>query len=265
MTERTIPRGLAPLVEKLELEQPRVLTTSRLAAWAEEAGVAWPTRLIAQRLRERGWLLDLATKGVWEFAPASRAGAFGSGDPLIELRATLARDPSAPYVVAAESAAFLLGLASRRPEPEAVGAPEGVRLPKALSGFRIVRWRPTTPPVRRDDLPVWAPATLMAFLASRPGGYHDWPNVGEWLGQAAGNVAIADVGLELKGTPRSAWARMAYMLEAGGHGEAARELFSQAPAGRGPYYLGDRRAGGRHSRAYDVVDTVGLGAGSGDH
>lgn len=265
MTKRTIPKGLAPLVEKLELEQPRVLTASQLAAWAAEAGVVWSTRLIAQRLRERGWLLDLATRGVWEFAPAARAGAFGSGDPLIELRATLARDPSAPYVVAAESAAFLSGLASRRPEPEAVGAPEGVRLPKALSAFRIVRWRPATPLLRREDLPVWAPATLLAFLASRPGGYHDWPNVGEWLGQAAGYVTISDLVLELTGAPRSAWARLAYMLEVGGRADEARDLLSAAPAGRGPYYLGQRKAGGSYSRAYDVVDNVGLGVRPGDH
>jgi hypothetical protein len=264
MTARTIPPGFVALLEILELEQPQVVTAAQLAAWAADVGTALPADVVVRRLRERGWLLDLTAKGVWEFAPAARAGAFGSGDPLIEVRATLARDPSAPYVVAAESAAFFLGLASRRPEPEVVGAPGGVRLPKALSGFRIVRWRPTTSPVRRDDLPVWAPATLLAFMASRPGGYHDWPNVREWLSQAARHVAISDVALELKGAPRSAWARMAYMLEVGGGSEVAQELFSQAPAGRGPYYLGDRKAGGRYSREYGVIDNVGLWVGSPD-
>jgi hypothetical protein len=53
--------------------------------------VRWPADVAIRRLREHGWLLDLATRGVWEFAPAARAGAYGSGDPLVELRATLAR------------------------------------------------------------------------------------------------------------------------------------------------------------------------------
>jgi len=262
MTTRTIPKAWAGLIEKLELEQPRVLTAGQLAAWAEEAGVAWPTRVIAQRLRQHGWLLDLITKGVWEFAPASRAGAFSSGDPFIELRATLARDPSAPYVVAAESAAYMLGLASRRPEPEVIGAPEGVRAPKALQGFRIVRWQPATPAARHDGLPVWALSTLLAFMGARPGGYRDWPNVREWLGEAIRQVMVSGLAAELADRPRSAWARAAYLLHAGGHGEAAEDLMSRAPEGKGPYYLGNRKVGGRYVSAFDVVDTIGLMAGS---
>src|SRR5665648_905381 len=128
MTARTVPQGLAPLLQLLELEQPHVVTAAQVRGWSSEAGISWPADLVIRRLREKGWLLDLATRGVWEFAPAARAGSYGSGDPLIELRATLARDHSAPYAVAAESAAYLLGLASRRPEREVVGAPPGMRL-----------------------------------------------------------------------------------------------------------------------------------------
>jgi hypothetical protein len=264
MTVRTIPLGLAPLLEILELEQPRVVTVAQLAGWAKDAGLRWPTDLLVRRLRERGWLLDLTTKGVWEFAPASRAGALGSGDPLIELRATLARDPSAPFVVAAEAAAYLLGLASRRPDPDVIGAPEGVRPPQALRALRIVRWRPVCDLAVRDGLPTWSPSTLIAFMGTRPSGYHDWMNVGEWLQQAAGQVVTSGLALELGQRPRSAWARTAYLLDAGGQGEAARVLLSQAPAGKGPYYLGDRK-GGRYISPFEVIDNIGLRAGSGDH
>jgi len=264
MTVRTIPPGLAPLVEILELEQPRVVTATQLGRWAEKGGVRWPTDLLIRRLRERGWLLDLTTKGVWEFAPASRAGALGSGDPLIELRATLARDPSAPFVVAAESAAYLHGLSSRRPDPDVIGAPEEVRPPKALKALRIVRWRPACDPVTRDGLPTWALPTLLAFMGTRPGRYHDWANVGEWLGPAAKQAAVSDLARELEHRPRSAWARTAYLVDIGGQGEAARALLSQAPPGKGPYYLGERN-GGRYVNPFEVVDTVGLRAASGDH
>jgi len=94
--------------------------------------------VVLQRLRERGWLLDLKTRGVWEFEPAARGGAYGAGDSLIELRATLARRPDAPFAVAAESAAYLLGYASRRPTREVVSAPAGVTVPPALRAHRIL-------------------------------------------------------------------------------------------------------------------------------
>lgn len=101
-------------------------------------------------------------------------------------------------------------------------------------------------------------------MGTRPSGYHDWTNVGEWLGMAAGQVATPELVLELQRRPRSAWARAAYLLDAGGQGKAARVLLSKAPAGRGPYYLGDRE-GGRYVSPFEVIDNIGLRAGSGDH
>lgn len=258
MTARSTSPGLAPLLELFELEQPRVLTAAGLAEYADQAGVDWPTNVIAQRLRERGWLLPLSTRGVWEFAPAARAGAFGSGDPLIELRAVLARDPDAPLAVAAESAAYLHGLASRRPETECFGGPPGFRPPKSLGTYRLVRWSTTSPPARREGLPVWAIATLLSFMASRPAGYHDWPNVGEWLVQAAAAVEVDELTAELDGQSAASWARAAYLLARGGADSSARTLMRHAPKGAGPHYLGDRGTPGRYHATYDVIDSTGF-------
>ncbi|MBI5232146.1 MAG: type IV toxin-antitoxin system AbiEi family antitoxin domain-containing protein [Coriobacteriales bacterium] len=261
MAVRSIPAGLAQLLQLLELEQPRVLTAAQVGGLAQEAGLQTPTDVVVRRLRERGWLLPLATKGVWEFAPADRAGAFGSGDPLIELRAVLARDSDAPYVVAAESAAYMLGYASRRPDPECVSAPHGVRPPKALSALRLVRWEPATLAVIRDDLPCWAPSTLVAFMATRPASYHDWPNVGEWLRQAVAEIRPGELALELAGRSAGSWARAAYLLDRGGAAQNARVLAARAPAASGPFYLGDRESPGRYDRTYDVIDSTGLEVG----
>lgn len=228
MTARTVPQGLAPLLQLLELEQPHVVTAAQVRGWSSEAGVSWPADLVIRRLREKGWLLDLATRGVWEFAPAARAGTYGSGDPLIELRATLARDHSAPYAVAAESAAYLLGLAGRRPEREVVGAPSGVRPPKAFRAFRVVSWAPRTPLLQRDSLPIWSAATLIAFMGTRPSGYRDWPNAGEWLAQATAGVGDEDLAGELSGRARSAWARTAYLLDRGGASARARAALGRS-------------------------------------
>jgi hypothetical protein len=258
MTVRSIPSGFAPLLQLLELEQPRVVTTAQLGDLAQDAALETPVDVVVRRLRERGWLLPLATKGVWEFAPASRAGAFGTGDPFIELRAVLARNPDAPYSVAAESAAYLLGYASRQPELECVGAPPTARPPASFAGLRIVRWNPSTPLLGRDQLPIWAPATLIAFMATRPSAYHDWPNVGEWLRQAASAVALDDITGELAGRSAGSWARAAYLLYAGGAADTATELVRRAPGGSGPHFLGDRARPGRYSRAYDVIDSSGM-------
>jgi hypothetical protein len=259
-TRRGITPTLAPLVQLLELEQPRVVSSSDLADYATQVGLHRPVPLIVRNLRERGWLLDLTTHGVWEFAPAARAGAFGAGDPFVELRATLKRDPAAPFAVAAESAAYELGLSSRRPDRDVVGAPAGARLPKALDAFRSVAWSPSVPLAVRDGLPTWSVDTLLAFMASKPSGYRDWPNVGEWIAQAAGGASVEALEAELAGLPRSAWARAAYLLEEGGQPDHAADLLEHAPAGRGPYYLGVRETPGRYSATYGVIDSTGLGA-----
>ena len=183
---------------------------------------------------------------------------YGAGDPLIELRATLARLPSAPFAVAAESAAYLLGYASRRPEREVVSAPAGVTVPPALREYRVVRWAVMTPPVQREGLPVWSPATLVASMAARPTLYRDWPNVGEWLAMAVSAIEMGPLAEELTGRSRAGWARAAYLLDLGGRPDLAVRLFEHAPAGHGPYYLGPRDRAGRHSKAFDVVDSTGL-------
>lgn len=258
MTVRSVPAGFAPLLQSLELEQPRVVTTAQIGDFAQEAGLGVPVDVVVRRLRERGWLLPLATRGVWEFAPAARAGAFGSGDPLIELRAVLARDPEAPLAAAAESAAYLLGLSSRRPETECVGAPPVLRPLKSLAAYRLVRWSAAIPPVRREGLPVWSLPTLLGFMAVRPGGYRDWPNVGEWLVQAASAVDVDELVREIEGQSAGSWARAGYLLSRGGATSSASALMQRAPQGAGPYYLGDRDTPGRYDATFDVIDSTGL-------
>jgi hypothetical protein len=261
MTTRAIPSTLAALLQQMELEQPRVVSMTDLCAWAVKSGVTGSTEWIVRRLRERGWLLDLKTRGVWEFAPAARAGAYGSGDPLIELRATLERDHDAPFTAAEESAAYLLGLTSRRPGREVIGAPPGVRIPTALEPYRIARWTPSTKLVERDGLPVWAVSTLIASMGAVPSNFHDWPNAGEWLPSAIRELSADEIEEELRGRPRAAWARTAYLLDRGGRSDLADALLSHAPAGTGPFYLGRRHLSGLYDSKYDVVDSTGMEVG----
>jgi hypothetical protein len=258
MTARPASPTLSRLLELLELEQPRVVTRSQLEGFVREAGIASPVDLVLQRLREGGWLLDLRTRGVWEFAPAARAGAYGSGDPFIELRATFTRRVEADLAVAAESAAYLLGYASRRPDREVVSVPVGFIVPPALRAYRVVRWRARARLVEREGLPVWGASILVASMAVKPSSFRDWPNVGEWLSRAVADVSCDEVRLELEGHARSAWARAAYLLAVGGRTEAADTLLAAAPKGSGPYYLGPRERRGRHAKLFDVIDSTGM-------
>src|SRR5665811_1447108 len=118
-SSRAIPRRLSAVVEQLELLRPRSVTLESLGAYLAEAGVeADPTR-IAHDLQQLGWLLPLRTRGHWEFAPAERAGAISSGDPFVELRATLERR-RLPLTLAYDSAAWLQGLSTRQPHPHVI-------------------------------------------------------------------------------------------------------------------------------------------------
>jgi hypothetical protein len=247
---------LAPLLEELELDQPALVTLAMLAEIAERTGLAQDAQTLATRLRAHGWLLPMRTKGVWEFAPAARAGRYGSGNQLLELRATLLRRPDLGAVAAFDSASWLLGLAGRSPTRDVVALPDGVTIPPALRAYRIVRMTMALEPVWRLDVPVWREESLLVAMAARPDSYRDWPNVPEWLPRATRGAGPEGLAQELAGRPRSAWARLAYLLRRGGAEGQIDAILSDAPAGKGPFYLGPRSSGGHHDATTDVVDSL---------
>ncbi len=106
-----------------------------------------------------------------------------------------------------------------------------------------------------DGLPVWRIATLLVQMAARPSIYRDWPNVGDWLADAVARVDTDDIQQELQGQKRSAWARMAYLLDRGARSDWALDLLADAPRGTGPYYLGPRDRRGHFDARYDVIDS----------
>ena len=254
---RPIPSRLAPVLEALELDQSRVVTADGLAHIARDQGVDIDGLQLAYELRRLGWLLGLRTKGAWEFVPGARAGRFGAGDRYIELRAALAVDPEFQGALAMESATVARGLAGRVPDREVLWMPPGHRAPKSFGDWRVVRL-----PVRDDriayvdGLPTWRVETLLGGMARRPDGFHDWPNVGEWLTRAVSQVDAESVARSLEGAPRAAWQRASYLLAMGGEEAAGFELFEHAPLGRGPAYLGPRQRKGKFDRRFEVVDSV---------
>ncbi len=254
---RSVPASAAPILEDLELRQPKVVTKALLAEIASQRQVRLSADEVAHRLQRHGWLLPLRTRGAWEFAPASRAGAIDSGDRLIELRATLLRRPDFQAAVAYESAAWLHGFARRVPTRDVLAIPPGVLPPPALRHFRITRQWGKLDPVTNDALPVWRIETLIVLMANYPMGYKAWPTVSEWLPEAVSRVSADLILRELTSRRKATWARVGYVLEVAGRRDLADQLFKiNEPAGRGPSYLGPRRAHGKFNKRWDLVDSI---------
>lgn len=275
-TARPVPRSAASVLAELELLAPDVVDRDVLhramqAAGDSRADTPGGVDRVIDTLRRAGWLLPLRARGSWEFAPANRSGAYGSGDPLLMLRAFLTRRPDAPVAVAMESAALRLHLAQHPPSHEVVAVGEGVYADGALKEFRTVALDLGRGAVRHvDGLPVHTVEALLVSMGMKPAGYRDWANVELWLGQAVTEVISRDVAPNttpdgsvfsgvpgvvelLTGRPLSAWARVAYLFRLTEQEQAARQILAAAP-GRpsGPVYLGprDRRA------TYDALTHV---------
>lgn len=129
---------MAGVLERLELEKPTLVTTSDLEAILIEEGIKTPVRIVAARLREKGWLISTSQRGVWEFAPAAVAGAYSSNDPLLPFKSFLIKFPDTRCALTFHSAAWVHGFADRVPLHLEVAVSEGglkSRLPPSLSAF----------------------------------------------------------------------------------------------------------------------------------
>ncbi|MDB5073023.1 MAG: hypothetical protein JWM87_4134 [Candidatus Eremiobacteraeota bacterium] len=210
---------------------------------------------IARDLQRLGWLLPLRTKGRWEFAPGARAGAVPSGDPFVELRATLQRR-DLPVALAYDSAAWLQGLSTRQPNKHVLATyPSQRKLPPALSDFRVTRIWGALEPDQKDHLPVWRVPTLLAMMAIEPHYYRDWPNVMEWLEEAFRRSDAADLERELDKAPNTARIRLAYLADRADFKDVANQLMQSAQP-HGVTYLGRDRTRARFVREYNLVDSL---------
>lgn len=279
-TARPVPRSVAPVLAELELLAPEIVDREALCRAMEAAGdprantPGGVDRLI-DTLRRAGWLLPLRSRGLWEFAPASRSGAYGSGDPLLPLRAYFVRRPGAPVAVAMESAALRLGLAQHPPSREVVAVGDGVRAEGALADFRTVALDLGRRAVQEvDGLPTHTVEALLVSMGVKPAGYRDWANVELWLRQAVTEVTARDrepvkapaenvvrgvpgvVDL-LSTRPLAAWARVAYLFRLAEQQAAAQQILAAAPGEpTGPVYLGPRDRGATYDALTHVYDSL---------
>lgn len=265
---RTLSRGLAPIVEALELQQEHLVTTATLEGLARQAGLSTPARVLAARLRKSGWLLPTARRGVYEFAPGSHAGALSRGDVTLPLQAALHGIAEPVAGLTLQSAAWALGAADRAPsrlEVAAADAKTQRRLHRVLGDrARVVPFAPNLPWERHRGVPVLSADSVLVHAATRPNDVRSWDSALDWLTELAADATFVRLADELTGRPRSVTVRLAYLLS-GLRPDVteALDLMPGSPLGRKPpgstqpkVYFGPRGRLLRHDARRQVADTT---------
>lgn len=209
---RAITKGLAPVVERLELERPEVVTLRDIECICSEEGLGTAPRLVASRLKNAGWLLPTGTRGAWEFAPAELAGPYSSYDPLLPVKALVATSTTLQPVLRGQTAAWAMGLADRVPSTVEVAFPSGPHcvLPNDVSACTY-----QTKLLARKARGVLslAPEAVLVQMAERPSSVRSWTSAAEWLPDIMAEMSIEGTLKELEGRTAATAQRVGYLLQ----------------------------------------------------
>lgn len=209
---------------------------------------------LVREMNDTGWLVPTDTRGMWEFAPGSRAGSFKSSDIFMPLRAALTKRSDLQVAVTMESAAFIHKLSEHSPRKGVIAVPKGTSRKGSLARFRHVNVQlPDSATVIVDGIPVHTIAGLLVAMAIRPTSYRDWPNVRKWLPIACNKIITAaneesgslegEGGLlrVLQDQSTTVIARVAYFFRVSQHNAIAQKILTTIPQPyEGPIYLGSR-------------------------
>jgi hypothetical protein len=251
-TTRPLTPGLAPIVEELALAAGQLVTLEDIEAARQRIGSPIAGKIIAARLKNRGWLLPVGPRGVYEFAPSADLAALLRRDPLRALRAALVRRPDLAAGLTFRSAAWAHGFtdsAPFRPEVATVGTRQVVALNAVARSFIFV---PVLPFQTLHDLPVLAPESLLVHLAAKPQDERHWSTTLGWLPRAAAAAQQPALDEELAGRARPTRVRLGYLLS-GVRPDLARALEPAAGA-RVPF--GDRGRVRRIDPDWNVADAL---------
>lgn len=247
---RSIPPSLAPVLEWLELEDARLVTTERLAGILDEVGVRTAPRTVASRLRERGWLLATGQRGVWEFAPASAAGPHSRSGPTRLLRAALARE-MIDCALTFQAAAWATGAADRVPARLEVAAATRRDADRLPDGLDVSVFAPRIAPVALKGVPVLKPASVLVHMATTPIRVRSWPSAFEWLPDIAADADPDEAIAELAGRPATVAARLGYLLQS-----LRPDIAERITPPTTKTWFGPRRFLLRHDNYWQMADTL---------
>lgn len=209
---RTIPESLSPILEDLELNRPQLVSLADLRAMCERHCIGTEPRVVASRLKQKGWLIATPQRGVWEFAPAELAGPYSSADPLLSLKAFNAAHPECRNALRSQSAAWALGLADRAPSTISVAFEERPKV-KTPPNLMFVTFTPHVPVRSVKGISVLDPASIITQMAERPSSVRSWQSATEWLPDVAFEIDEMKLLKELEDRPSSVAQRTGYLLQ----------------------------------------------------
>lgn len=220
---RTLSRGLAPVVERLELERPQLVTLRDIEAICRDENLGTEPRVVASRLKKAGWLLPTGRRGSWEFAPAELAGPYSSCDPLLPVKALSAASSNSSPLLRGQTAAWALGLADRVPSTVEVVLPE--KACGAISvGVSACVYQTNLGPVRAKGALSLAPEAIIVQMAERPSSVRSWEGAAEWLPDVMSEAVASAVIKELEGKSVATGQRVGYLMQ-GVRSDIANEVF----------------------------------------
>ncbi|MCA1791871.1 MAG: type IV toxin-antitoxin system AbiEi family antitoxin [Thioalkalivibrio sp.] len=238
---------------ELELDQAFLVDMDSLERLRNDVGIKTSTKMIAKRLRDRGWLLPTEQIGVWEFAPGAHAGPIGRGHPFREIQAALRADPALDAAVCLTSAMWAHGLLDKAPARPEVALPKGDTVPAGLKrAARIVHFDRHLPTVRVRGTPTHRPATILVHLAAHPSNVRSWSAILDALPELLRRVEAEDLQEESTGRPAAVATRLAYLI----HGIDPALASRLAPADHGKVWFGPRGPLKRHNQTFNVADTI---------
>jgi len=245
---------MAPILEKLELERPIIITSESLSEMLRDEGIKTPVSVFATRLKEKGWLLTTPKRGVWEFVPASSAGAYSANDPLLIIKSIMSKHSPLQFGLTFQAAAWMHGTADRVPTHLEVAAVD-------TRAHRIFQPRLSTsmykPNLMYDELkgiPVLAPESVIIHMTEKPRAVRSWQSSLEWLPDLAELLKVERILEEISNRYDSVIARVGYLLQ--GMRPDIAEILYQQYTPKNKTWFGSRAPLLRHDNKWLIADTM---------
>jgi predicted transcriptional regulator of viral defense system len=251
---RTISASVAGVLEHLELERPTLVTMEDLARLLEANNVRTPARIVAKRLREKGWLLPTGQRGVWEFASAEVAGAYSSHNPLMGFQSYLIKHPAKSCGLTFQAAAWVYGYADRVPVRPEVAAREASALRTLPSTLASSVFSPLLNYESIKDVPVLARESVIVHMCEKPSAVRSWESALEWMVELAADLSPDKLMKELMTRPQTVKSRTGYLLK--GLRTDIADLIYMEYKPKNKTWFGPRSKLLRHDNNWLVADTL---------
>jgi hypothetical protein len=251
---RTISASMAVVLERLELERPTIVTSKNLSEILNDAGIQTPARIVAERLRKKGWLLPTVKPGAWEFVPASSAGVFSSNDPLLVVKSLISKHPALCFGLTFQTAAWMHEVADRVPA-RLECATENIQSSRVISNrMSASMFSPRLAYKELRGVPVLAPESVIVHMAEKPRAVRSWQSALEWLPDLAELLDVELLLEEVATRSGVSKARTGYLLQ--GMRPDISDAIYELDMPKYKTWFGPRAPLLRHDNKWLVADTM---------